>query len=166
MKKRITGAVLCLLFVLLTLTATTPGHFYYDAEELRVQVVAIELIDYNNPEPRTFGGGCVLVTQHQFFPAFDFERMELIETMPEENFEDFFAELSRDWVLTGEFFGCTSERQRAPEGRSIIMHYENGEFEVLSERFIGRCRECGRFIEYLGRLEGGTLRALINLFET
>ena len=142
MRKRIVGAGI-VLFCLLLGACTTPIDFFYDYTELRDNVIRIELIYYDNDQ--------VAEVRENFWGNarhlnFDFDRVEHIEIMSEEHFEQFLSEISTTWGIVSFV-----QQYNSPHGIAILMHYENGDFDIITEDYVGRFNNDGSFIEYMGK---------------
>lgn len=73
-----TTLLFTLIFVGVCLVACDPNSYYYNYEDLKDSVVAVELIRYDNADAKT------LFENRDGVIAFDFTKMELIETLAEE----------------------------------------------------------------------------------
>ena len=124
------------------LTACSPIPFSYDNSVLVDTVVRVELIYYNQPNVRQvsdfFGNA------HRRHLDFNFDLVESIEILNEVYHADFFLELS-DIPMQN-----ATNQNNSPTGWSILLHYEDGYFDVFSALYVGRFNHEGRFIEFLG----------------
>jgi len=106
--------------MLFILTACDPGNFKFDYDELKATVVRVEYIYYDNPN------AVELFEQRDKVIPFDFNKMEIKATLPNEKLDDFLKDLSEY-----EFMLFTRHLD-SPQGDSIRIIYNNGDFEVLS----------------------------------
>ena len=117
--------VISLIFVMLfALTACDPTTFYFDYDELKETVVRVEYIYYDNPNAVILEE--YFVEDHDKLLSFDFDKMEIRQVLSDEKLDDFLKELSElefmmDWVHLD-----------SPQGDSIRIVYDNGDFEILS----------------------------------
>jgi len=135
MKKR--TKVLILLLACFALTACSPIHFYYAYEDLRENVVEIELIMYDNTQVRE-------VRNFRTHPNFDFGRVEHVQILENEHVEAFLQYISDEMILNH------LRHDDSPNGKSVILRFHNGDFDVISERYIGRFNSAGEFVQYMG----------------
>ena len=120
--KKVTMCV-CIFLLLLVLTACEPDKFYFDYDELKESVVRVEYIYYDNPNATTFNE--FLANEQERLLPFDFEKMEVREVLSDEKLDDFFKDLSEyDFKMGWKHLD-------SPQGDSIRIVYENGDFEVL-----------------------------------
>lgn len=122
MKKIITIFVAILLVIcsLCTFVACDPNTFYFDYDELKENVIRVELIYYDNPNAKK------LFEQRDKVLPFDFDKMEIVEILSENEMDNFLHDLSEhpfmtDWIHSD-----------SPIGYSIRIVYLNGDFEVIS----------------------------------
>ena len=134
-------SVLIGIILFITLTSCTPLPFNYDNSVLRETVVRIELIYYDQPAVRRvsdfFGNA------YRDHLDFDFELVEYIETLNEFYHESFFEKLSNINMHNAV------NQNNAPNGFAILLHYENGDFDVFASLYVGRFNSEGEFIEFL-----------------
>ena len=81
--------IVLLIFVLnlLTLTGCDPSSYYYNYEDLNSNVISIELINYDNNE------AIELFEIRKKVKSFDFSKLNVIETLDNENNNEFLLEL-------------------------------------------------------------------------
>lgn len=130
------------LSLLLILTACTPPHLYYCYDELSQRVVSVELIYYDNPHPNRVRLHWYLPNRH---PNFDFNRVLHLQYLDPASFSGLFDDLSSFWIMTR-----LSPQQNAPSGVSIVLHWDDGSFDVISDNHIGRFHSDGRRIRIVG----------------
>ena len=130
------------------LTACDPAHFSYKYEDLSGNVSRVELIRYDNPEAVQINS---YFTQRGL-RAFDFNKMEIVEVLNEDEMVVFFVDLAgiELWNMWGH--------PNSPAGICIRLVYENDEFEVLSYHTIDsghhsllmRYDKKGKIVKYIG----------------
>lgn len=153
MKKYI-AMVLCLGMILLA-TACDPGSFYFDAEDLKENVVEISLIDYENPEAKE------LFENREGVLPFDFDKMTVIKTLPAERHEEFLEEFCKTEFL------MTWRHLDSPKGKSLMLTYSDGKFEIISlnEKFVCGYNEDGSLDFFIGEIAYSTgLQELVNRY--
>ena len=121
MKKILT--CLCILALLLGLTACEPGTFYYNYDELKASVVRVEYIYYDNSNATKLDE--FIVDKKDKLLPFDFNKMEVRAVLDEDKLDEFLKEVSNyqllmDWIHLD-----------SPQGDSIRIVYDNGDFEIL-----------------------------------
>lgn len=161
--KNFSFLIVTILFCL-NLIACDPVSYHYKNDELINNVVAVELIDYDNTEiknitPKLFEKRAKVI-------PFDFNKMEIIETMISEKIDDFlecFCEIN--FLRYG---GLTYSN--SPNGISIKITYKNGDFEIVSYNafYAGRFDSEGNVKEFVGGIESSIdFKNLVNqYFET
>ncbi len=151
MKKTI-SLILCIGMMLLA-TACDPGSFYFNAEDLKENVVEISLIDYENPEAKE------LFENREGVLPFDFEKMTIIKTLPKERHEEFIEEFCKTEFL------MTWRHLDSPKGRSLMLTYNDGKFEIISldANFVCGYNEDGSVDFFIGEIAYSTgLRELVS----
>lgn len=154
MKRGFKLGILCLFCLLLT--GCEPIHFYYNYEDLSETVVAIELINYDNPEAEMVADNFSRAKHLDF----DFDYMGTIEVMAADDFDAFFQDISDQTILNHV------RHKDSPVGLCIRVVYESGDFDIISSRYIGRFNDEGGFVEFMGIFDAGLYFDLINQYFT
>lgn len=147
--------VCCVFFaaLMLFLAACDPGLFFFDYEELVQTVDRVELISYYNPDAKEY-----LDIKKEKLRSFNFEKMEILQTLPEEKKEDFLFS-----VATETAFMVGGRVMDSPSGLCIRLVYQNGDFEILSadeeedsaeHTYAGSFFENGEVNRFIGRILG------------
>ncbi len=149
MKKAI--ALVIALFCVVGLLGCDPGTNSIDADEILANTVKIELVHYNNPNPKLIRLG------GRNSPIFDFSKVTLIATLDDSCIEDVVRDIAQKTFLV---FGRT---ENEPIGTTLILYQSDGNMLVLygcaysNERgvtkYYGGCNvfdENGVFVEHLG----------------
>jgi hypothetical protein len=111
--------VFVLVFCLFSLVSCDPGSFWFNHDELTENVKSIELIEYNNDAAEKLFNNTDKVL------PFDFDKMEIIETLSDEKKEIFIDDISNQRFL------LVWEHLNSPQGRSVKITYQNGDFDIL-----------------------------------
>ncbi len=137
--KKVTLCIL-LLVMIMSLTACDPNIFQFDFEELKNSVIAIDLINYDNPNAKE------LFDKRDKVISFDFNKMEILESLPAEKMEDFLFELSELTFMT------VWEHLDSPQGKCIRLVYSNGDFEILAcdVQYSGSFDSTGKVKRFIG----------------
>ena len=90
MKKFMIIVVICM--VCLVLGSCDPGTYRFDYDDLAGSVTSLELIQYDNPGVKQFKSW--LPNHESKLKDFDFTKMELLESLDEDKFDDFLIDLS------------------------------------------------------------------------
>ncbi len=113
---------LCLVVLTLSFGACDPSTIHASPEYLS-DITSIELIEYTNPEQKHF---------HSWVPdhsddlvPFDFSKMTVLETLPEERHEDFCTAFSQADIL------LTYYAYDSPADVCIKANHENGDFLII-----------------------------------
>ena len=166
MKRMLAVIALCILCFLLT--ACDPSPFRYDRDDLLNTVVGIELIGYDNPQQRRFTSW--VPDHYARLRSFELSNMTILETLGEEQFDEFLTQLSDVYFLY-RYYAFDS-----PRGICIRLLYSNGDFEVITcdyennsfAGYAGRYNSAGDVADFAGTFEGlsGFTRLVHNYFET
>ena len=144
MKKRV-FVLLILMAVLVTSCACDPPSYRFNYEELKEEVVGVELIEYENSDPK-------IVKKSSEVLPFDFNKMKSIKTLDSEQMDEFIKS------FTDIHFMRFDDYSNAAVGISIKINYKNGEFLIVSNkvtddrgyRFIVKFDSDGDVIEVIG----------------
>ena len=151
--KRILFTVALICVFLLSFTSCDPAHYYHDAEEMKNTVDSISLIRYNNTASELF-------EKRDRVKNFDFNKMEVIETLPSQNNEEFLDEFSELLIM------LVWRHDDSPEGYNLMLTFDDGSFEVVSCTTTFSCiyNTDGSVKEFLGTGGGIWLIELINKY--
>jgi len=148
MKKFAIIVVICMLCF--ALGSCDPGQYSFDYEELIDSITSVELIQYDNSEIKRFKSW---VPNHESrLSAFDFDKMEVLESLEEETIDDFLQELS-EIVFLHKYYAYNS-----PENICIRMIFSNGDFVVLTSDYknssfcgyVGIFNSKGEVVDFVG----------------
>ena len=116
----ITCLMLALCLMLMS-CVSDPESFYFDYDELKQNVVSIELINYDNSDVKT-------VKKRTDILPFDFSKVEILETLESEQLEKLLQTLSEI-----HFHVCDDLTKyfSSAAGISIRITYANGSFIVV-----------------------------------
>lgn len=148
------GMILSIIIVFVSLVACDPANFRYDYEELENSIVQVELINYDNP------GAKELFEKRNKVISFDFDKMEIIETLSEEQVSNFLTDLiDVDFMMVWKHLD-------SPQGLSIRMIYNNNDFEIIScnVRYAGSFYSDGQVKRFIGTSIG--IEELVNKYFT
>jgi hypothetical protein len=101
------------------LFACHPTFYSLNAEDFET-VIRVELIYYNNPDAKTMKRNPDIT-----LPSFDFDKIEIIETLREERIDAFIKEFSNFSLFN------VSEHLDSPQGISLRLIRENGDFMIV-----------------------------------
>ena len=111
------------VILLFCLSACDPTYYYFDYNELTETVDRIELIRYDNSNAKEY-----LTVKEERLLSFDFEKMEILQILPEEDEEDFLLSLAGEEVV----FLVGGRYMDSPQGLCVRLVYENGDFEIFT----------------------------------
>lgn len=162
--KRIVAVILTLV-LLLPLYSCDPMPYNFDYQELKQEVIGIELIEYDQPKTKhyTFNMGSFIIKPLPF----DEGRATILETLDEDEYDDFLRQLSEENILY-KWYSYNS-----PKDICLRLIYENGNFLVLScdyanesfHGYVGSYNSEGEVLEYYGSFEGfSSYERLVNEF--
>ena len=153
--KKVISSILLLLSVfscLICFVSCDPIPVMLDYDKLITNTVKIELVDYENENPKL-----IFNLDGKKKPTFDFNKSTLIATLDDSKMEDFINDLVNYQYL---YFGRTWNE---PVGETLILYQNNGDMLVLygciyeSEKggtsYPGSCimfDKDGEYIEYIG----------------
>ena len=143
--------IVLFLACLLGLVGCDPGRHRLDANELLSNTVRIELVHYENTNPK------VLRIGRRKTPIFDFCNATPIATLADSHIEEVVKDIAaRDLYLIGRTLN-------QPIGKTLILYQRDGNMIVLfgcayenkkgDTKYYGMCNifdENGQFVEYLG----------------
>lgn len=118
--KKIGISFILLLGFMLVSCVMDPESFYYNYDELKEDVVAVELINYDSEAVR-------IKSREEILP-FNFHKMEVIETLELDQLEGFFLELSKIHFHKPDRL---TRYYNTASGLSIRMIYSSGNFVVM-----------------------------------
>ena len=130
-------SVLCLCLLILT---ACHGYSFYEIES---DVKSVYLFCYENPGVRNVNDLLGRARRADF----DFYRMlpiEHIEILSDERLQGFIEEVS------GRDIFDHANHPNGANGLVIMVYYESGEFDIISDNFVGRYTREGRNIEFFG----------------
>lgn len=159
---------LCLLAVL-CLTACDPPSYDFKYGDYIDKVTSVELIEYDNPDVAIID----TVDSPEKALPFDFTKMTVLETLPEEKIPSFVADFTNGLYMGGR-------ASDSPVGTCIKVNMNDGDFLILGsagedswiDGYGHRCvcvyGEDGQVKEFIGSFQrGDDLLELINqYFET
>ena len=112
--------ILCLFMIGVQFLIACDPDFEYDIAWLKENVVSVEMIKYDNEELK-------LVYDRVEILPIDFDKIEIIEKLPDSKIEDFINDYSSSWKMeSGVFFA-------EPVGVCVKMNFVNGDFMIITE---------------------------------
>jgi len=120
MKSLLVCLILGLGFVL-TSCVSDPESFYFDYDELEEKVIAIELINYDNPDTKT-------VKKKDGILPFDFDKMEVLQVLEVEQIDSLLLDLSEIHFHVSDELTKYSD---SASGMSIKIVYTSGDFLII-----------------------------------
>ncbi len=142
--------VLCLMGLCFSLAACDPGSETLDEGELSLDLTAVELVFYENPEQEHFSSW---VPDHsEDLRPFVPENMRVLQRLDTEKQEDFLRQLSQEEILSAYY------AYDSPAGYCLKLTYANGEFLILNcntqsrshQGYIGSYSAEGEVLEFIG----------------
>ena len=148
MKKTISYIMIICVFISLSGCVWDPASYLFDYEKLKEQVATVELINYENEEPKK------IKDISEILP-YDFDKEEVLETLPADKIDDFIMDLSEIRFLDYSSFA------KEPVEICIKITYKNGEFIIISVTLMNGVVYCfievfdklGYSIEHIGGIE-------------
>ena len=117
------AAVLLLLALSLSLVSCDPGHYRVDTDSMLLDVLSVELIEYDNPDQDHF---LSWVPDHfDDLKPFEHSRVTVLNTLPEENINDFVKDFGECDILH-QYYAYDS-----PDDIVIRCNYKNGDFLII-----------------------------------
>jgi len=110
--------IIC-VFISLSGCVWDPASYLFDYEKLKEQVATVELINYENEEPKK------IKDISEILP-YDFDKEEVLETLPADKIDDFIMDLSEIRFLDYSSFA------KEPVEICIKITYKNGEFIIIT----------------------------------
>ncbi len=144
--------IVCLTTCLFVFAGCDPIPMELDVDKLQANTVKIELVYYDNNNPKTIQN---LEGKKQ--PTFNFDKTTLIATLDDSRIDEFINDIGEYEYL---YFGRTCNE---PVGKTLILYQSNGDILVLFGCVTknARGRTCyldgcilfdkdGKYIEYIG----------------
>ena len=129
MKKAFT--LFLILVLCFSLASCDPSEFRYDYDVMTETVISIELITYDNPECKKLSPFRI---RQEDLKAFDFEKMTVVERLPDEKLDAFIKGLSDGWGFVFNDFDTPIN------GYNVKITYADGIFDILSVNAAFGCR--------------------------
>ena len=123
MKKMISYIMIICVLVSLGGCVWDPAITYFDYDELKEQIATVELINYENENPK------IIKDASNVLP-FDFAKMEVIETLASDKIDDFVTDLSETGFMDYSSFA------KEPVGICIKITYKDGKFIIITSTLI------------------------------
>jgi hypothetical protein len=147
------------------LASCDPAGYYFDAKELKQNIVSIELIEYKNDKQDHF---ISWVPNHMddLLPM-NLENITNLKKLDESRIESFIDALSNQYILY-KYYSYNS-----PRGLSIKMNYCNGNYIIISydhentsfSGYIGIYTSKGEVSDYIGCFSNyDSYKFLVNYF--
>ena len=148
--------IVLFLFVLklITLTGCDPNSYYYSFEDLNSNVISIELVNYVNND------AVELFENRNKVKNFDFSKLNVIETLDNENNNEFLLSFSQiKFMLVWRHLD-------SPKGESIKINYVDGSFDVICcyVQFSCQYDKFGNVKNFIGSGGGNQLKELVDEF--
>lgn len=148
--------IVLFLFILnlITLTGCDPSSYYYSFEDLNRNVISIELINYMNND------SIELFEKRDKVKNFDFSKLNVIDTLENENNNDFLLNFSQiEFMLVWRHLD-------SPKGESIKINYVDGSFDVICYYVQFSCQydKFGNVKNFIGSGGGNQLKEIVDEF--
>jgi hypothetical protein len=167
--KKLTSLILvfvCVFSCLLSLVGCDPATARLDTAELLANTVKIELVNYENSNPKLIHN-----LDGKKKPTFDFNKVTLIATLDDSKIEDVVKDI-------GEYGYLYWDRTwNEPIGKTLILYQNNGDILVFygciytNEKgdtyYPGACimfDKDGKYIEYIGDFGYSGMDAIISQY--
>lgn len=145
MKKRFSLILSLLIIIFISGCVSDPNTYYFNYEELSSNVISIELINYENSNPRIINVNEISISN------IDFQKLEVLEELPSQSIDSFIRRISE---IT---FHESNKSAEAPIGKGIKLNYKNGNFVLISctltkERgysFVTEFDDRGNFVKHI-----------------
>lgn len=144
--------ILVVLASLLGLVGCDPGTYYFDSDELLSNTVKIELVHYENENPK-------IIYHRRIYnpPFFDFSKVTLIATLDDSQIDDVVNDIADSGYLTfprtmNEPIGTTIILYQS-NGNMIVIYYDDYENKSGEIESYGGCTifdKNGKFVEQVG----------------
>lgn len=133
---KVSGIFFLCLFIL-------TGCHGYSSFEVEDNVKSVYLFYYENPEVK-YVNDLLGLAKHSDFEFYRMLPVENIEILPNEQLQDFIKDVS------GRSLFNHANHQNAPNETAIMIYYESGEFDVISDWFVGRYTKEGKNTRFFG----------------
>lgn len=128
-------ALFSVAVTILTACVWDPSSYYYDSENLRAPVTAIELITYDNPNQKSFDSW--IPDHSDDLQPINMSAIQVTETLDPSKINGFMLDLSKEQIMY-KYYAFDS-----PKGTGIRIKYSDGYFDIIS------CND-NSFSDYIG----------------
>lgn len=138
-------SVIILSVSVMFLTACDPASYYYNLNELRAPVKTIELVNYDNPNQKSFG--LWLIDHSKDLKPLDMSAIQTVATLQTEQIDNFMTDLSKQHIHYKDY------EVDSPKGKCIRIVYEDDYFDMIScnkKQYIGTFTPNGEVEEFIG----------------
>lgn len=138
-------SVIILSFSVMLLTACDPASYYYNLDELRAPVKAIELVNYDNPHQKSLG--LWFVDHSKDLKPLDISAIQTVATLDSGQIDSFMTDLSKQHIHHKDY------EVDSPKGKCIRIVYEDDYFDIIScskKQYIGTFAPNGEVAEFIG----------------
>ena len=139
MLKKLIMIVVLSFICLFTLTACH-GYSFYEVED---DVASVYLFYYENPAVSSVND-LLGRARRSDFAFYRMLPIENIEILPDEQLQDFI------YAVSGRNLFNHASHPSGPNGMVIMILYESGEFDIISDNFVGRYTYEGRNTDFFG----------------
>ena len=142
MKKAFT--LFMILALCFSLASCDPGSFEYDYDVMMETVTSVELITYDNPDVKTVS--YFLGDDAKYLKDFDFEKMTVVESLPDEELDAFMTALcEKSYFIHWTFLNSPAN------GYNLKITYSDESFDIiaLSEDFGCHYDKDGKVIDHV-----------------
>lgn len=129
--KKVVLAMAIFLFIC-SLTACDPPSISLDYDELKSNVISVELINYDNPNSKKFTEEPIV------FKKLELDKIEVLEILDEKKIDNFLLTLTSEVGFHDAYDEYPIAKKRiykcndSPNGIAIILRYSNGDIYMLN----------------------------------
>ena len=108
--------------IVLTACVFDPASFSFEKETLLQTLSSVQLINYDSTSE--------VVSNTEEIEDFDFEKVKILSSLPDDKYEDFCESLSEIYFIVADglrYFNTSAC------GKSLLLKFKNGNFIVLSD---------------------------------
>ena len=151
--KKIAGVLIVALLCLVCIPIYACDPLYYQMKDTGVlddEIVSVQLIRYDNPKQKAFKLWAQTGTRK--LKTFNLEKMEVVETLSEDQIPNLLLELGELETLGGYY------TYDSPQGECLKLNYSNGNFLIIwgdaqKGSYVGTYSPEGKVVYYAGAID-------------
>ncbi len=153
------SAIACTVGIMFGVSSCEPAWKHLKNDLGDVEIVSVQLIKYDNSDTKTIHN--TIFKEVDVTTPFDFEKMQVLEELPQEDIEGFINDL-----LEEDMYADPWVHSDSPNGTGFRIIAESGDFWVITvglglrDHYLGCFDAQGTLIQYLGEFDFDRVESL------